>query len=100
MKRIKYRTTNSPHPYPRLSEPGTGLEIAQPEKVWVCDITYVRLGQGFVFLAIVMDVFTRAIRGWNFEPQFECGLDASGFAACTEFMHSEDPSRLQGAVTS
>ena len=28
-------------------------------------ITYVRLGQGFVYLAVIMDVFTRAIRGWN-----------------------------------
>ena len=33
--------------------------------MWVCDITYVRLEAGFVFLAIVMDVFTRLIRGWQ-----------------------------------
>jgi putative transposase len=41
------------------------LEINHPDQVWVCDITYIRLFQGFVFLAVIMDVFTRSIRGWN-----------------------------------
>jgi putative transposase len=31
----------------------------------VADITYVVLGRGFVYLAVVMDVFTRAVRGWH-----------------------------------
>jgi len=31
----------------------------------VSDITYIRLGQGFVHLAVIMDVFTRSVRGWN-----------------------------------
>ena len=39
--------------------------MVRPDQVWVCDITYIRLGQGFVYLAVIMDVFTRAIRGWN-----------------------------------
>mgnify|MGYP000995025200 FL=1 len=42
-----------------------GLRIERPDQVWVADITYVRLGQGFVYLAVLMDVFTRSIRGWN-----------------------------------
>ena len=29
------------------------------------DITYIRLGKGFVYLAVIMDLFTRGIRGWN-----------------------------------
>ena len=37
----------------------------RPEQVWVCDITYIRLGYGFVYLAVIMDVFTRGIRGWH-----------------------------------
>jgi len=32
--------------------------------VWVSDITYIRLQDDFVYLAIIMDVFTRALRGW------------------------------------
>jgi len=74
IKRAKYRTTDSQHPYPRYPNLVTNLEIAQPEKVWVCDITYVRLGQGFVFLAIVMDIFTRAIRGWNLSRSLDVDL--------------------------
>ena len=61
----RYRTTNSQHPYPRYSNLVKGLEITHPDQVWVCDITYIRLAQEFVFLAVVMDVYTRAIRGWN-----------------------------------
>jgi transposase InsO family protein len=65
VKRRKCRTTNSDHPYPRYANLVKELEIISPEQVWVCDITYIRLGQGFVFLAIIMDVFTRLIRGWQ-----------------------------------
>ena len=63
-KRRKRRTTNSDHPYPRYTNLVKDLEIAHPEHVWVSDITYIRLLHGFVYLAIIMDVFTRAIRGW------------------------------------
>ena len=65
VKRRKCRTTQSDHPYPRYANLVKELEISAPEQVWVCDITYIRLGAGFVFLAIVMDVFTRLIRGWQ-----------------------------------
>jgi putative transposase len=48
-----------------LSELVLDLEIVCPEQVWVCDITYIRLHYGFVYLAVIMDVFTRGIRGWH-----------------------------------
>jgi putative transposase len=65
VKRKRFRTTNSDHPYPRYPNLVKQLEVTRPEQVWVADITYIRLGQTFVFLAIVMDVFTRSVRGWN-----------------------------------
>ena len=34
-------------------------------QVWVGDITYVRLKHRFIYVALLMDVFTRMIRGWN-----------------------------------
>lgn len=71
MKRRKCRTTNSDHPYPRYPNLVKGQEITSPEQVWVSDITYIRLGEGFVYLAIVMDVFTRAIRGWNLSKSLD-----------------------------
>jgi transposase InsO family protein len=70
-KRRKCRTTNSDHPYPRYPNLVKGQEITSPEQVWVSDITYIRLGAGFVYLAIVMDVFTRAIRGWNLSKSLD-----------------------------
>lgn len=74
LKRARYRTTDSQHPYPRYPNLVTELEITRPEQVWVCDITYIHLRQGFVFLAIVMDVFTRAIRGWNLGRNLDTDL--------------------------
>ena len=63
-KRHKRRTTDSDHPYPRYPNLVKNLEITHPEHVWVSDITYIRLLNGFVYLAVIMDVFTRSFRGW------------------------------------
>ncbi len=65
VRKKKYRTTNSEHPYPRYDNLVKDLSVTHPDQVWVADVTYVRLGHGFVFLAILLDVFTRAIRGWH-----------------------------------
>jgi transposase InsO family protein len=64
-KKTTHRTTNSQHAFPRFPNLVAELIVKHPDQVWVCDITYVKLGSGeFVYLAIVLDVFTRAIRGW------------------------------------
>lgn len=65
LKRRKQRTTNSRHGYPRFPNLVMELSITYPNQVWVSDISYVHLRQDFVYLAVVMDVFTRAIRGWH-----------------------------------
>jgi putative transposase len=65
LKRGKRRTTNSKHPYPRHPNLVADLKITHPEHVWVSDITYIHLQHGFVYLAIILDVFTRCIRGWS-----------------------------------
>lgn len=59
------RTTNSQHGFGRYPNLVRELAVHRPEQVWVTDITYIRLGQGFVYLAVVLDVFTRCIRGWH-----------------------------------
>jgi putative transposase len=58
-------TTDSSHPFPRYPNLVEQLEIVRPEHVWVSDITYIRLRDEFVYLAVIMDVFTRCIRGWQ-----------------------------------
>ncbi len=64
-KQRKKRTTDSDHVYPRYPNRVLGLKIVRIDQVWVVDITFIRLGRGFVYLAIVMDVYTRMIRGWH-----------------------------------
>ena len=61
----KRRTTNSQHPFPRYPNLVRDLAVTYPDQVWVTDITYIRLRSGFVYLAALMDVFTRGIRGWQ-----------------------------------
>jgi transposase InsO family protein len=65
LKRRKKRTTNSQHDFPRYPNLVSEMEILQPDEVWVADITYVRLARDFVYLAVIMDVFTRSVRGWQ-----------------------------------
>jgi len=65
IKRKTRRTTNSDHDFPRYANLVQDLAITRPDQVWVADITYVRLGRDFVYLAVLMDVFTRSIRGWH-----------------------------------
>jgi transposase InsO family protein len=59
------RTTDSCHGFPRYPNMVEGLEVTRPDQVWVADITYVRLREEFVYLAVLMDVFTRRVRGWE-----------------------------------
>lgn len=65
IKRRKRRTTHSEHAFPRYSNLVLGLEVVRPEQVWVSDITYLCLCYDFVYLAVIMDIFTRGIRGWH-----------------------------------
>jgi len=65
VKRTQRRTTNSQHPFPRYPNLVKDLEVTFRDQVWVSDITYIRLRYEFVYLAVIMDVFTRAIRGWH-----------------------------------
>ncbi len=72
--RRKKRTTNSAHSFPRYPNLVEGLAVVRPEQLWVGDITYVRLGSEFVYLAVVMDVFTRSIRGWHLSRWLDADL--------------------------
>jgi len=59
------KTTDSTHSFPRYPNLVQDLAIVRPDQVWVSDITYIRLRCEFVYLAVIMDVFTRCIRGWH-----------------------------------
>jgi transposase InsO family protein len=57
------RTTDSRHDFPRYPNLVERLEVTRPDQVWAADITYVKLREEFVYLAVLMDVFTRRIQG-------------------------------------
>lgn len=93
-RHMKCRTTNSEHPYPRYPNLVKDLQIRYPDQVWVSDITYVRLGNGFVYLAIVMDVFTRVIRGWELNKSMDVMLTMTALHRaledrCPQIHHSD-----------
>lgn len=58
-------TTDSNHRfrvYPNLAE---SLEVTAVNQLWVADLTYIRLRREFVFLAVVLDAFSRKVVGWD-----------------------------------
>jgi transposase InsO family protein len=77
IKKRTCRTTNSQHPYLRYPNLVKDLAIEYPDQVWVADITYIRLMDEFVYLAVVLDVFTRSIRGWCLSRQLDQDLALS-----------------------
>jgi transposase InsO family protein len=70
----RVRTTDSDHPFPRDPNLVADLAVTRPDQVWVADITYVRVRSEFVYLAVLMDVFTRVIRGWVLGRSLDQGL--------------------------
>ena len=70
----RQRTTDTRHDFPRYPNLVVGLVVTRPDQVWVADITYVRLREEFVYLAVLMDVFTRRVRGWELGRNLDQGL--------------------------
>lgn len=73
-RRRKVRTTRSDHDQPVAPN----LLLGRPaprrvDEVWVADITYVPTAQGWLFLAAVMDLYSRQILGWSLWENLEAG---------------------------
>lgn len=72
------------YPRPRLSAPEAAhkkypyllrdLAIVRPDQVWCTDITYIRLRGGFLYLAAVMDWYSRYILSWQLSSSLEGGF--------------------------
>src|SRR5258708_9779821 len=61
---VRMRTTDSSHPHWRYPNLVQGWQPIRPDSVWVADVTYIRLGSQFIFLAVVLDAYSRSLRGW------------------------------------
>jgi putative transposase len=76
-----YRTRHAPVGKPAVLIPNVlqrRFTVSRPNTVWDTDITYIRTWQGWLYLAVVMDLFSRRIVGWSAGPTIrrELVLDA------------------------
>jgi putative transposase len=97
--RVSVSTTNSQHNHPRYPNLIKTLDITHLNQVWVSDITYIRLGLRFVYLAIILDAYSRGVRGWHLarclDKQLTISALMKAFAACPapEIHHSDQGSQ-------
>jgi putative transposase len=68
------RTTNSNHALPIYPNLASALLLTGPDQLWVADITYIRLQSEFVYLAVVLDAYSRRVIGWNLGRSLETEL--------------------------
>ena len=73
IKRVCH-TTRSLEVAPPWGNRIANLDICRCDQVWVGDITYVRLKRRFIYVCVLMDVFTRMIRGWQVSPHLTQSL--------------------------
>jgi putative transposase len=64
-KRFVVMTTNSRHGFPVYPNRLAGLVLTAPDQAWVADLTYIRLRSAFVYLACILDAFSRRCVGWH-----------------------------------
>ena len=68
------QTTMSRHSFEIAPNLTRGLKPTGLDQIWVADITYVRLAEAFVYLAAVLDAFSRAVIGWALADHLEASL--------------------------
>jgi putative transposase len=68
------RTTDSRHGFAIVPNLTRGLAPGGLDQIWVADITYVRLAEDFVYLAVILDAFSRKVIGWALADHLEAGL--------------------------
>jgi transposase InsO family protein len=73
-RRFVPQTTNSEHDFDVAINVARRLTPTATNQLWVADLTYVRLGCVDVFVAVVMDAFSRKIVGWNLGPKLTTDL--------------------------
>tara|TARA_B110001454_G_scaffold178538_1_gene171405 strand:- start:47 stop:625 length:579 start_codon:yes stop_codon:yes gene_type:complete len=70
-KRASFKTTNSYHHFHKHNNLIKDLKITAPNQVWVSDITYIRTINGFCYLALITDLYSRKIVGYDISDSLE-----------------------------
>jgi putative transposase len=71
---FKIATTNSNHGHPVYPNLLADLTVTGVNQVWVADITYIRIVKGFVYLAAILDRYSRKVIGWAISKQIDAEL--------------------------
>jgi putative transposase len=74
-RRYRVCTTDSKHPLPvaeNLLE--QNFDADRPDRVWLADITYIPTGEGWLYLAVILDLFTRKVVGWAMRDHMRAEL--------------------------
>jgi len=74
LRRRWVRTTDSQHGltvYPNLLPDAGWRRLTRMDEAWVADITYIRLPQGFCYLAAILDAFSRKVVGWALSEEID-----------------------------
>ena len=70
-KKVSYKTTNSYHHFYKYNNLIKDMEVTVPNQVWVSDITYIRTVKGFCYLALITDLYSRKIVGYDISDSLE-----------------------------
>lgn len=84
----RVRTTDSRHGFdvaPNLL--AEAPEVTGPDQVWVSDITYLRTDEGWLYLATVLDLYSRRIVGWSLQATLERSLTLDALAMAVGRRH-------------
>lgn len=71
---FKIATTDSNHGHPVYPNLLAGLTVTGVNQVWVADITYIRIVKGFVYLAAILDRYSRKVIGWAISKRIDAEL--------------------------
>lgn len=71
------RTTDSNHKNPIYPNLIKGKEIDGINQVWASDFTYIRIENGFVYLAVILDLYSRKVIGWGISKRIDAKLAIS-----------------------
>jgi len=92
-RRYPIRTTESRHPFPiapnrlaRMPAP------TAPNQLWVADVTYIPTAQGWLYLAAVLDLYSRKVVGWSTSSRNDSALVLQAWRMA--YQHRQPPRRL------
>jgi len=74
VRRKWVKTTDSKHPFPRFPNLIKGMVVSRMNQVWLADITYIRIRTSFVYLAGILDAYSRRVVGYAISAGLETSL--------------------------